>query len=148
MVVVGVVRRGMARGAVRLAEKQFLAAHLRLASPSPDRVCRSIPSFGAGREVQQLLELGHEMDLAATVEDVHALLAGDHGVAIEVRGALLELGEVLDGLQRALRAEESLHVHAAEARRVDAAAQLLRADVADEVRRARWCGRWRGSRSR
>ena len=55
--------------------------------------------LGRGREVQQLLELGHEVDLAAALEDVDALLRGDHGVAVEVGGALLELGEVLDRLQ-------------------------------------------------
>ena len=68
-------------------------------------------------------------------------LVRDHRVAVEVGGALLELGEVLDRLQRALRAEEALDVHAAQRGRVDAVAELLRADVADQVRRARWCGR-------
>ena len=48
------------------------------------------------REVEQLLELGHEVDLAAALEDVDALLGGDHRIAVEVGGALLELGEVLD----------------------------------------------------
>ena len=66
--------------------------------------------------------------------DVDALLGGDDGIAVEVGGALLELGEVLHGLQRALRAEQPLDVHAAQRRRVDAVAELLRADVADEVR--------------
>ena len=68
-------------------------------------------------------------------------LVGDHRVAVEVRRALLELREVLDALQRALRAEEALDVDAAQRRRVDAVAELLRADVADQVRRARSCGR-------
>ena len=48
------------------------------------------------REVEQLLELGHEVDLAAALEDVDALLGGDDRVAVEVGGPLLELGEVLD----------------------------------------------------
>ena len=66
---------------------------------------------------------------------------GDDRVAVEVGRALLELGEVLDALQRPLRAEQPLDVHAAQAGRVDAVAELLRADVADQVRGARWCGR-------
>ena len=55
-------------------------------------------------------------------------------VAVEVRGALLELGEVLDGLQRALRAEQPLDVDAAQRRRVDAMPVLVGTDVADGVR--------------
>src|SRR5438552_8309515 len=43
------------------------------------------------------------------------------------------LGEVLDGLQPALRAEEPLDVHAAQGRCLDAMAELLRADVADQM---------------
>src|SRR5262249_46966788 len=73
------------------------------------------------------------MDLAAALEDVDALLGGDDGVAVEVGGPLLELGEVFDGLQRTLRTEETLDIHAAERRGLDAMAELLRANVADEV---------------
>ena len=62
------------------------------------------------------------------------LRAARVGVAVEVGGPLLELGEVLDGLQRALRAEQALDVHAAQRRRVDAVAVLVRPDVADGVR--------------
>ena len=56
------------------------------------------------------------------------------GIAVEVGGPLLELGEVLDGLQRPLRAEQPLDVHAAQRGRVDAVAVLVGADVADGVR--------------
>ena len=86
------------------------------------------------REIEQRLELGHEVHLAAALQDVDALLRGDHRVAVEVRGPLLELGEVLDRLQRPLRAEQPLDVHAAQRRRVDPVAELLRPDVADQVR--------------
>src|SRR5688572_9110390 len=65
---------------------------------------------------------------------MHALLLCDDRITIEVRGSLLELGEVLDGTQRSLRAEQTLLVHTAKARRVDAAAKLLWPDVANEVR--------------
>jgi len=56
------------------------------------------------------------VDLAATLEDVHALLGGDDWIAVEVGSPLLELGEVLDRLERALGAEEPLDVNAPEAR--------------------------------
>ena len=76
------------------------------------------------------------MDLAAAIQDVDALLGGDHRVAVEVGRPLLELGEVLDAFQRPLRAEQPLDVHSPQRGRVEAVAELLRADVADQVRGA------------
>ena len=52
-------------------------------------------------------------DAGDPVEVVDAFLLGNDGVAVEVRTALLELGEVLDAAQRALRAEQPLLAHAA-----------------------------------
>src|ERR1700752_2837903 len=77
------------------------------------------------------------MNLRAALQDVQAFLGSNNRVAIEVGGALLELREVLDRPERTLRAEEALDVHPAQRRRLDAAAVLLRADVADEVERSR-----------
>jgi hypothetical protein len=76
------------------------------------------------------------VDLAATLEDVHTFLGGDHRVAVEVGRALLEFGEVLDGLERSLRAKEPLDIHAAKGRRVDSMAELLWTDIPYLVRRA------------
>ena len=61
--------------------------------------------MGAGGKVKHLLEVGHAVDLAAALEWIHALLCSDHGVAIEIGGALLELGEILDRFQGTLRTE-------------------------------------------
>jgi hypothetical protein len=91
------------------------------------------PELRRGREVEQRQELGHEMHLAAALEDVHILLGGDHRIAVEIGRALLELREVLDALERALRAEQPLDVHPAQRRRIDPVPELLRADVSDEV---------------
>jgi hypothetical protein len=60
-----------------------------------------------GWKVEQFLELCHVVRLAAAVQDIDALLGGDDRVIVEVGGALLELGEILDGLQRPLRAEQA-----------------------------------------
>ena len=76
------------------------------------------------------------MDLAASLQDVHALLGGDHRIAVEVGRPLLELGEILDAPQRPLRAEQPLDVHAAQRRRVEPVPEFLGANVADQVRRA------------
>ena len=54
-------------------------------------------------------------------------------VAVEVGGALLELGEVLDRAEAPLRAVDLLVEHAAEADGVEAEPALLRADVGVEV---------------
>ncbi len=75
------------------------------------------------------------MDLAAALQRIDPLGRRRHLIAVEVGRPLLELREVLDALQRPLRAEKPLNVHAAQAGRVDAAAVRLRPDVADEVRR-------------
>jgi hypothetical protein len=37
------------------------------------------------------------VNLAAALQDIDALLGGDDRVAVEIGGALLELGEILDG---------------------------------------------------
>src|SRR5262249_164333 len=86
-----------------------------------------------GREVEQLLELGHGLDLMAAVEDVDALLDGGDEVAVEVRAALLELGEVLDGLHGPLRAEDALDVDAPQGRGLDAVAEFVRANVGSQM---------------
>src|SRR4029450_12315337 len=123
----------MAARAVRLAEEKLLAAQLGLGRQR--RIELAVDAeLRCGREVEDLLNFGHEMHLAAALEDVDALLGRDHGIAVEVGCALLELREVLDRLERALRAEEALDVHAAQGDRVDAVAELLRADVADQVK--------------
>jgi hypothetical protein len=53
------------------------------------------PELGRRREVQQFLEFGHVVDLAAALQDVHPLLGGDDRVAIEVGAPLLKFGEIL-----------------------------------------------------
>src|SRR6516165_3764265 len=74
------------------------------------------------------------MDLAAAFEDGYAFLGGGHRIAVKIRRPLFKLGKVLDGLERALRAEQPADVHAAQRRRINAMPVLLRTDVADQVR--------------
>src|SRR5204862_7560802 len=87
---------------------------------------------GRGK-IEQLLQLGHEVYLATPFEDVHSLLRGDHRVAIEVCRPLFELREVLHTLERTLRAEQTLDVHAPEAWCLDAPPEFLGADIANQV---------------
>ena len=82
-----------------------------------------------------LLELRHEVHLTAALQDVHALGLRLHRIAVEVGGALLELGKVFHRLERSLGAEQPLDIHAAQRRRVDAVAMLVGANIADRVRR-------------
>src|SRR5688572_29264570 len=73
------------------------------------------------------------MNLAAAFERVDAFGGGGELIAVEIGGALLKFGEVLDGLERALGAKETLNIHAAEAGSIDAAPVCLRANIADEM---------------
>ena len=130
---VGVVGRSVAGGALRFAKKQFLPAQLALAG-FPRIELAINPEFGCGWEVEQRLELCHRVDLTSTLQRINSLLRGDDGIAVEVCRALLELGEVLDRLERALRAEEPLDIHSAQRGRINAMPVLLRADVADKMR--------------
>src|SRR5207244_8017715 len=92
--------------------------------------------LGCGRKVQHLLDIGHEIDLAAALERVHTLLCGRHDIAVEIGGALLEFGEILDRLERPLRAKEPLNVQAAQGYRLDAVAEPSAAGMGAEVRGA------------
>ena len=99
--VIGVGRRRVARRTLRLAEEEgfsppfCLVRHRRVEAPEHVQLRR-------WREVEQVLELAHEMHLAAALEGIDAFARGARAVAVEVGGALLELGEILDALQRPL----------------------------------------------
>jgi hypothetical protein len=55
-------------------------------------------NLGAGGKSRSAWEFGHEVDLAAPLQNVDAFLGCNHRITIKVGGALLELGEVFDGL--------------------------------------------------
>ncbi|MFC6979570.1 hypothetical protein [Microbulbifer taiwanensis] len=73
------------------------------------------------------------MHLAAPLQDIDPLLGGNDRVAVKIGGALLKLGEILDAFQGALGTEQALDIDAAQGRRIDAVAVLLRAYIADQV---------------
>src|ERR1700688_675216 len=102
--IVRVIGWNMAARALALTEEDLLAVHFGWRRPSGNELAEDV-ELGRGREVQHLLEVGHKVDLAAALERVNALLRSDHGVAVEISGALLELGEILDRFQGTLRAE-------------------------------------------
>src|SRR5437016_3599292 len=99
----------MASRALALAEEDLLAPHLGLCRLCGIELAENV-ELGRLRKVQHLLEIGHEIDLAAALERVHAFLRGRDDVTVEVGGALLEFGEILDRLQGTLGAEEPLNV--------------------------------------
>ena len=84
------------------------------------------------RKVEHVLHLRHVADLDA-VENVHAFLHGVNLVAVEIGRALLELGEILDRAQAALRAVNLLVEHAAQADRIQPEPSLLRPDVGTQM---------------
>ena len=66
--------------------------------------------LGCRWEVQEFLELRHEVDLAAPFKNVGPFFCPDHMIAVEVGTSLLKLCEILHALQRPLRAEQPLDV--------------------------------------
>src|SRR6267143_4311437 len=122
----------MAGPALSLAEKDLLSTQLSSGGLLGIKFSVDV-QFGRWRKIQNLLELSHEMNLAATLQDVDALLCGDYMVTVEIRGSLLELSKIFNGLESALGPKESLNIHASESRCLDAMAELLRANVTDLV---------------
>ena len=138
--VVEVERRRVAGGALALAEEELLAAQLALGRLGRVEPARDGSSFGAGGKSSMFCIWAMWVTWTRS-RIMHALLHGVDRIAVEVGGALLELGEVLDRPQAPLRAVDLLVEHAAQARRVEPEAALLRADVGVEVELRRWCGR-------
>jgi hypothetical protein len=106
--IVGVEGRLMAARALSLAEEDSLTSHFGWRRLCGIEFAEDV-ELGRWREVEHLLEV----DLAAALERVHSLCHSDHDVAVEIGGALLELGEILDRLQGTSRAEQPLNVQAA-----------------------------------
>jgi len=98
----GVVGCRLATGAVGLAKEKFLASHFRFGRELGVEFAVDA-EVGRRWEVEDFLKFCHCMDLRRAVERVDAFLRRDHRVDVEVRCALLELGEVFDGFQRTLR---------------------------------------------
>ena len=83
----------MTRAALRLSEEEGLPADFGRGRFL--RIQRAIHSqLRRRREVEQRLELGHELDLTAALEWIHSFFGGDHRIAVEVGGTLLELRPV------------------------------------------------------
>ena len=76
------------------------------------------------------------MHLTAAIQNIDSLFGGGHRISVEVGGALLELGEVFDGLQRSLGTEQALNVHAPQRGSLNPMPELLRPDIADQMRGA------------
>jgi len=99
--IVGVEGRLMASRALALAEEDLLAAHLGPRRLGRIELAENI-ELGCGWKIQHLLKIGHKVDLAAALERVYAFLRRLHDIAVEIGGALLEFGEILDRLERPL----------------------------------------------
>ncbi len=124
----------MARAALSLAEENLLPPSLggrgillRIQLPVRDAQLR------CRRKVQNLLKLGHRVYLMTAIQNIGALLQRDDRIAVEIGGPLFEFGEILNGLQCPLGAEQPLNVDAAQRGSLDAMPELLRPDVAHQV---------------
>ena len=96
--VIGVIGRGMTPGTSGFSKENSLSPHLRLGcllriKPSVD------PELGSRREIQQCLELRHEMDLAPPFKDVDPFFRSNHRVAVKISSPLFKFGEIFDRFQ-------------------------------------------------
>ena len=115
--VIGIIRRRVAHSASGLAVEERLA--LEFGSGCPRRVqCSVYVEFGGRWEVEDLLKLGHEMNLAPPFQDIDSLFGRNHRVAVKVCGALLKLGKILDALQCPLGTEQPLNINPSQGRGV------------------------------
>src|SRR6266446_2382959 len=131
--VVGVVGGGVAGAALSLTEEDILPPQLSGRGFARIELAEHV-QLRCRRETQLLLEFRHQVDLIDAIEGIQALLGGDHVVAVEICPGLLELGEILDRLERALRAEQPLDLYPAQRRGDDAMAGLLRTGIGSKVR--------------
>src|SRR5258707_3190347 len=131
--VVGVVGRGVARAALALAEEDLLAAQLGGGSLARIELSEHV-EFRCRRETQLLLEFRHQVDLVDAAKNIQALLCAHYLGTVEIYSRLPEIGATFDGLERALRAEQPLDLHAAQRRRDDAVADFLRSGIGRKVR--------------
>jgi hypothetical protein len=53
------------------------------------------------------------MHLTGALQNIDSFLGCDHRVAIEIGRPLFKLSEILNALQRPLRAEQALNIHTA-----------------------------------
>src|SRR5208337_2752921 len=122
--VIGVVGGGVAESAPSLAVKQRLSAEFAGASLRAVEFAVDV-EFGSGREIQDLHEFRHSMDLGTPFQDVNPFLGGHGDVAVEIGGTLFEFGKVLHGFKGPLRTEESLDIHSPEGGCLNAMPELL-----------------------
>ena len=85
------------------------------------------------RKIDDVLHLRHHRHLVIAVEQVHALALRAHLVAVEVGGALLELGEVLDRTKGTLGAVDLLVEQAPQTGGINPEPIRLRADIRRQV---------------
>src|SRR5450755_2342297 len=132
--VIGVVGRGVADTALALAEEDLLPAQLSGSGLAWIELSEHV-ELRCRREPQHLLELGHDVDLMAALENVYALLRRDHIFTVEIGAPLLEFGEILNRFERALRAKQPLNEHASQSGGGDAMAGLRRTSIGRKMRR-------------
>src|SRR5437764_1669883 len=109
---------------LRFAKEKFLPANLAFIRFGRVEAGSRRVQFRRGRKVEHILHLRHVTDLHA-IDNVRTFLEGVNLIAVEVGRALLELGEVFDGTQTALRAMHLLIEKSAQTDGVEPHSPLL-----------------------
>src|ERR1039457_2557196 len=97
----------MANNALRLAKEEILTPAFRCGGFLWIQFSENV-EFRRRRKIEQLLELRHELNLAASLQNIGALFSRDHRIAVEVGRALFELRKIFHGLQGPLGTEQAL----------------------------------------
>src|SRR5579871_299628 len=80
-------------------------------------------------KIDDVLHLRHHRHMVESIRKMDALALRTHVVAVEIRGTLLELSEILDRTQGSFRSVNSLVEHPSQAHRIKAKTRGLRPDV-------------------
>lgn len=126
--------RDMAQDALPLSHEDFLTGELLPGSFRGIEVTKRV-KLGRGRKIDNVLHLRHHRHLVVAVEQVDALALRARLVAVEIGGALLELGEILDRTQGTLGAVDLLIEQTSQTGGIDPKAIGLRPDIGREVKR-------------
>src|SRR5258708_19849356 len=69
---------------------------------------QNIVEFRCWGKIDDVLHLPHHRNLIGSIGQIDALALRAHMIAIEIGGALFELGEILNGAQRSFRSMNAL----------------------------------------
>lgn len=125
--------RDMALRAAALAHEHALTCQFLLAGQMGIEPAERV-ELRRRRKIDDVLHLRHHRHLVCAIGQVDALPGSADMIAVEVCGALLEFGKILDRAQRPFRPMDLLVEQTAQAGRVETEARGLRPDIGRQMK--------------